>query len=335
MRLRSAFGMLALLLSATPLGAQTTGRATERLNPLVALHEQGQPVFGITHPAIEAGRGRGPGGGGAAAAEPAAAPSLAEAARQTVTYTDGDYAYNSFGGGASGERFLGYVAALIQAGGSVREHPFLSKVPIWHEDPAAASARTVEQLNAGHAGIIMQHVESAEEVRQGIAAMRFRARGGARPDDGVGLAAAFWGLTKEEYLNKADLWPLNPRGELVLWVIVESHKGIANVREIAAEPGVAVVTVGAGTLGGVFSSTNAAGERVRDQAAFDQAVATILAACKEYRKPCGYPANNPADVERLMKMGFSVFVMQRRDQNAFDAVATGRRLAGRPVVQQY
>jgi 2-keto-3-deoxy-L-rhamnonate aldolase RhmA len=329
MRLRPLFGLLTLALVASPAVAQT--RAATRLNPLVALHEQGLPVFGVTHAAIEAGRGRGPGGG--ASTEPQPTPSLADAARQTVSYTNGDYEYNSFSSGASAERFLGYVAALIAAGGSVREHPFMSKVPIWHEDPAAASARAVEQLNAGHAGIIMQHVESAEEVRQGIAAMRFRSNGGTRPEEGVGLAAAFWGISKEEYLRKADLWPLNPNGELVLWVIVESEKGIANVREIAAVPGVSVVTVGAGTLGGVFSTTNAAGERVRNQPAFDKAVADILAACREFKKPCGYPASTSADVERLMKMGFSMFVMQRRDQAAFDAVATGRRLAGRNATQ--
>jgi 2-keto-3-deoxy-L-rhamnonate aldolase RhmA len=324
MRFRSVAGLLGFVVFVTPALAQT--KSGTRINPLVALHEQGLPVFGVVHPPIEPGRSR--------AGEPAPAmPSLADAARQTVAYQGGDYEYNSFGGGASGERFLGYVAALIAAGGSVREHPFMSKAPIWHDDPAAASARAVDQLNAGHAGIIMQHVESADEVRQGIAAMRFRSKGGTRPEDGVGLAAAFWGLSKEQYLQKADLWPLNPNGELVLWVIVESPKGIANVREIAAVPGVSVVTVGAGTLGGVFSSTNAAGERVRDQAAFDKAVADIVAACREFKKPCGYPANNSTEVQQLMARGFSMFVMQRRDQAAFDAVATGQRLAGRPVVQ--
>jgi 2-keto-3-deoxy-L-rhamnonate aldolase RhmA len=324
MRLRCVVGLLAFSLTVTSAAAQT--KSAPRLNPLVALHEQGLPVFGVVHPAIELGRGR------AAESPPPAMPSLADAARQTVAYQMGDYEYNAFGGGASAERFLGYVAALIAAGGSVREHPFMSKIPILHEDPEAARARAVEQLDAGHAGIIMQHVESADEVRQGIAAMRFRSNGGTRPVDGVGLAAAFWGISKDEYLKKADLWPLNPNGELVLWVIVESKKGIANVREIAAVPGVSVVTVGAGTLGGVFSSTNAAGERVRDEAGFDKAVADILAACKEFKRPCGYPANNSADVERLMGMGFSMFVMQRRDQAAFDAIATGRRLSGRPVV---
>ena len=97
----------------------------------------------------------------------------------------------------------------------------------------------------------------------------------------------------------------------------------------SAVPGVAIVTVGSGTGGGVFSSTNAAGERVRDQEGFDEAVATILSACIEADKSCGYPANNPAEVESLMAVGWDFFIMQRRNQDAFDAVMTGHRLSGR------
>ena len=55
--------------------------------------------------------------------------------------------------------------------------PFISKVPIIHTDPAAATARIVEQLNAGHAGVMLQEVESADEVRTALAAMRFNVEG--------------------------------------------------------------------------------------------------------------------------------------------------------------
>jgi 4-hydroxy-2-oxoheptanedioate aldolase len=202
-------------------------------------------------------------------------------------------------------------------------------VPIIHTDPALANARIVEQLNAGHVGVMLQEVESADEVRAGLAAMRFTSRGGTRPESGVGLAAAYWKLTDTEYRRKADPWPLNPEGELVLWAIVESRQGIANIREIAQVPGLAVIVVGAGTLGGVFSSTGANGQRVRDQAGFDAGVAAILSACKEFKVACSYPANNPQEIEGLMARGFTVFTMQRRDAAAFDAITAGRKLAGR------
>ena len=316
---------IALVLGLSMLAVAATGQAQgpRRLNPMIALHEKGLPVLGITHPAIVVG-GRG-------TPTPAPAPpSLMEAARETVAYKFSDFAYDNYSA-ANAERFLGYMAAMLAAGGSMSSHAFISKIPIVHADPDAATARIVEQLNAGHAGIIMQEVESADEVRTALAAMRFKSRGGTRPDEGIGLAAAYWGLSEAQYREKADPWPLNKNGELVLWAIVESKKGIANVREIAAVPGLTVVTVGAGTLGGVFSTTGADGQRLRDQAGFDAAVAGILAACKEFKVPCSYPANNPAEIEKLMAQGFSVFTMQARNGAGFEAIATGRRLSGRPV----
>jgi 2-keto-3-deoxy-L-rhamnonate aldolase RhmA len=292
---------------------------------MIALHERGLPVFGVTHPPIVAG-GRGP--GSAATASPAPQPSLTDAAIQTVAYRLSDFAYDNYSS-ANADRFRGYIGAMLAAGGSAREHAFISKVPIIHTDPTVATARIVEQLNAGHSGVMLQEVESADEVRAGLAAMRFTTRGGTRPESGVGLAAAYWKLSEAEYREKADPWPLNPNGELVLWAIVESKKGIANIREIAQVPGLTVIVVGAGTLGGVFSTTGADGQRVRDQAGFDAGVAAILSACKEFKVACSYPANNPKEIEDLMARGFTVFTMQRRDAAAFDAIAAGRKLSGR------
>ena len=71
-------------------------------------------------------------------------------------------------------------------------------------------------------------------------------------------------MTDAQYRQKADLWPLNPEGELINWTIVESKEGLAHVREIAQVKGIGVLWPGAGTLRGVFSTTNAAGERVLD-----------------------------------------------------------------------
>ena len=325
MRFRTVITLLLLAgLASSSIGL---AQGTDRINPMIALHERGLPVFGVTHPAIVTGRGPG-GGTGTNPATPAPLPSLVDAARETVAYRFSDFAYDNYSS-ANAERFLGYMGAMLVAGGSAREHAFISKVPIIHADPALASARIAEQLNAGHVGVMLQEVESADEVRAGLAAMRFAAKGGTRPDAGVGLAAAYWKLTEAEYRERADPWPLNPKGELVLWAIVESKKGIANIREIAQVPGLTVIVVGAGTLGGVFSSPGADGQRVRDQAGFDAGVAAILSACKEFKVACSYPANNRTEIEALMARGFTVFTMQRRDAAAFDAIAKGRKISGR------
>jgi 2-keto-3-deoxy-L-rhamnonate aldolase RhmA len=329
MHARLAAAALALL--AGSLSLSLDAQTTTRLNPMIALHEQNLPVFGITHPPIVPPRGRGP-NAAPAGAPPPPMPSLPDAARETMAYPYADFAYDNYSP-ATAERFRAYMDALIAAGGSARQHAFISKVPIIHTDPAGATARIVEQLNAGHAGVMMQEVESADEVRTALAAMRFTSKGGTRPEQGVERAAAYWKLSEAEYRAKADPWPLNKQGELVLWAIVESRKGIANIREIAAVPGLTVIVVGAGTLGGVYSTTGPDGQRVRDQQGFDAGVNAILAACQEFKVPCSHPANNPAEIEALMKRGFTVFTMQARNQAGFDAIAAGRRLAGRPVPQ--
>ncbi len=327
MRSNVVVGIVGLALVAC--GVPEQAQSPDRLNQMIPLIEQGLPVLGIAHPpyaASQQGRGRGATEAPTSVGPP---PDPDEAARELMAYQLGDYELNSYSPN-SVDQYREFMRAIVAEGGSARTHPFVAKIPIMHSDRAEATRRLIDQLNEGQVVVAMQQVETVEEVDQAIAAMRFTSRGGIRPEEGFERAAAYWGMTESEYLEKADVWPLNPDGELLVNVIIESREGVANVRAISSAPGVAVVTVGSGTLGGVFTSTNAAGERVRDQEGFDAAVATILAACKEFNKSCGYPANDPAQIEALMADGWDYFVMQRRNQEAFDAVLTARRLSGRP-----
>jgi len=134
-------------------------------------------------------------------------------------------------------------------------------------------------------------------------------------------------MTEQEYRAKADLWPLNPNGELINWTIVESKEGLKHVREIAAVKGIGVLLPGAGTLRGVFSTTDSAGKRVFDAVGWEAAIQQVLAACKEFNVPCGYPAT-ANDIEERMHQGFSVFVINWGEQG-FKAVDIGKKAAGR------
>jgi 4-hydroxy-2-oxoheptanedioate aldolase len=306
--------------TATAASAQTA----DRLNPIIAVQEKGQPIFGISHPAIvrRAPRPGGPNAGGTPAAAPAAAPApqpeivLGDVAKETVGYKRADFLFTS----ASSDAFLRYLEEIRAAGGSVRTHPFSSKIGIWHADSEAVKRAIVRQLNAGLANLSLEEVESPQEVRHVIRAMRFASAGGTRPDTGLAAAAAYWRLPVAQYKRRADVWPVNRRGELLLSVIIESVDGIARAREIAAEPGVGQVFVGFGTLGQVFRG---------DTTAREEAAAKVLAACKAANVPCGFPTNNPAEMERRYREGWRVFIMQRRDEAGFAAVERGRELGGR------
>ncbi len=236
---------------------------------------------------------------------------------------DFDRAYPAFGELMSG---MSAAGILLKSPHPHLNHSVVVKAHEIAPDPEKAAANIGKQLNLGVTGIMFVSVESADEVKAGLAAMRFKSKGGTRSED-VGGAPAFWGMSEKEYREKADLWPLNPNGELVNWTIVESKAGLAKVREIAAVKGIGVLWPGAGTLRGIFSTTDANGQRKLDEAAWEAAIQQVLSACKEFNVPCGYPAT-PNDIEMRMKQGFSVFVMNWGDPG-FKAVELGRKAAGR------
>jgi 4-hydroxy-2-oxoheptanedioate aldolase len=219
-----------------------------------------------------------------------------------------------------------YVEALKEAGATIRIHPLVVKTPGIAEDLELATRNIGRQLNTGVSGVMFVGVESAEEVRHGLAAMRFVANGGSRSED-VGNAPEYWGISGAEYRRKADLWPLNPEGELINWTIVESLEGLANVREIAAVEGIGVLWPGAGTLRGLFSTRDAQGGRVLDEEAWEASIQKVLDACKEFDVACGYPANE-SDIEMRIEQGFSVFVMNWGEAG-FRTINVGREASGR------
>jgi len=125
-------------------------------------------------------------------------------------------------------------------------------------------------LGRGVHGILLCQAESADAVRAfveacgvdpAIASPIARMRGAGRVAAGgrLGLgtrgrgsettAAPIWGISAEEYLARCDPWPLNPEGELLLAIKLESPEGIANCEEILAVSGLASAEMGPGDLG--------------------------------------------------------------------------------------
>lgn len=315
------------------LGGLAMTKAPARLNPVIELLEQKRPVFGLYAPANPRARP------GAPAPEPAAIKSPAQLAQDALAYAAADYIFDG-----SMERnfdrsypvFTEFAHGMFNAGmlrksSSPRlRQPLFVKTPEIAADPALARERIGYQLNSGVSGIVFVDVKSADEVKLGLAMMRFASKGGTRRDS-VGSAPAMWGMSEKEYKEKADLWPLNPNGELVNFTIVESLEGLAKVREIAAVKGIGVLFPGAGTLRGIFSTPDSSGRRVLDQVKWEAAIQQVLAACKEFNVACGYPAGE-ADIEMRMKQGFTVFIIGWGDAG-FRAVEIGRRVGGRATAE--
>ena len=138
-------------------------------------------------------------------------------------------------------------------------------------------------LGRGVHGILLCQAESADAVRAFVESCRYphntigvdpaipsplarleRARQAAeRETDSAGrkllgigtrgrgsetTAAPVWGLSTEDYMDRCDPWPLNPNGELLLGVKLESPEGVANCEEILAVPGLGFAEIGPGDL---------------------------------------------------------------------------------------
>ena len=103
-------------------------------------------------------------------------------------------------------------------------------------------------LGTGIHGILHTHARSAEAVRAFVATVRYphhtagRDWGlpeGRRGQGGQGDASAIWGVCPMEYIRRADPWPLNPEGELILGLKIEDRHSLPNADAIAAVPGLA------------------------------------------------------------------------------------------------
>jgi len=203
------------------------------------------------------------------------------------------------------------------------ERPLMTRIPIFHNDPPAGRQRIAEMLDLGVHAMVFPDMESGEEARDALGAMRYAQSAqakaaeppGVRPDR-ASQAPGYWGLTPDAYKQKADVYPINPDGELAAIFIVESVKGIENSREITrTRPTVAIP--GPGTLSRVYQG---------DAAKVEAAIQTQLASCKEFNVPCGITAN-ASDVAKRIKEGFRLIIIYDRDYA--ETIKAGRAAANR------
>ena len=112
-------------------------------------------------------------------------------------------------------------------------------------------------LARGVHGILLCQAETADAVRAFVESCRYpRAANGVghgleRGTRGVGSepsAAAIWGVDNADYIAKADPYPLNPDGELMLGIKVESVRGVSNIETMLAVPGLTFAECGPGDL---------------------------------------------------------------------------------------
>ncbi len=152
-----------------------------------------------------------------------------------------------------------YLHGMVDAGPTRSGH----RTPaILVEVPVNGISRAIVEANAwqfqqilarGVHGIILCKANTADAVRAFVECCRYpvqRDGVGERLGEGVRgfgseiSAAHVWGVDIDTYGAKADPWPLNPDGELILGIKIETRTAVAQLEEIVAVPGIAFAEVG-------------------------------------------------------------------------------------------
>ena len=146
-----------------------------------------------------------------------------------------------------------------------------------------------QALDIGLMGIIFNSIDNAEQAALAVQSMRYPQLKGAKIPEPNGkrgwspaLATWLWGVSPNEYREAADLWPLNPDGNILAIMMIETADGLKNADAIAAVPGVGAIFIGPADLANSMGVPGNAPE-------VEQALQTILTACKAHNVAYGRP----------------------------------------------
>jgi len=96
-----------------------------------------------------------------------------------------------------------------------------------------------QALDTGVYGLVLPHLNTVDEAQAAVVAARYPQVSGAADFEPVEqrgwwqrIAPRYWGLTAQEYYDAADLWPLDPNGNILLMGIIEEPEGVSNLRDI-------------------------------------------------------------------------------------------------------
>lgn len=212
----------------------------KRINKCIELLEQGQPVYYVS------------GSGGYEDGKKAA-----QTWADMIIYNMEHKPLNLVG-------LQGYMKGLVDGGPTKSGHrtpTVVATLPTggWDETTMQASYWMIHQvLDTGAHGIHLCHAETAGAARVMVRSARYpfnrlgvdpECAEGRRGSGGQAAAAKIWDIPVAEYLQKADLWPLNPEGELMLGIKCEDKYALVNCEETCAVPGLAFAEWGPGDMG--------------------------------------------------------------------------------------
>lgn len=138
----------------------------------------------------------------------------------------------------------------VMAKGNVQPNvAALVRIPQDAEGPIEWMIKQV--LDAGAHGVVVPHVRNVADAQKVVAACRYlqpknspiaepKGKRGAAPR----LCSYLWGISYGEYVERADVWPLNPKGDLLTVIMIEDEQGVKNLDRILDVKGIGAVMFG-------------------------------------------------------------------------------------------
>jgi len=248
------------------------GTKPKHINRAIELLEQGQPIYYMgSHSGTEGG--------------------FEQGRKDAQTYAD-YISYDMEHAPYDVKGLAEYMRGLVAGGPTRSGHrtpAVIVNVPVNGTDEAAVRANAwmfAQVLATGVHGILLTHADTPGAIRAFVEAVRLPIHKqavdqglneGRRGVHGVPTAAQIWGVSQDEYLDKADAWPLNPNGELLLGVKLEDKYALANAEQNAKVPGIAFAEWGPGDMALSLGVRGPGAEKDPRMAA---ARAKVFAACK-------------------------------------------------------
>lgn len=157
-----------------------------------------------------------------------------------------------------------YMDGLVDGGPTPSGHvtpTIIVELPVQGENAEVIryNAWQIRQILArGVHGILLCEATTAEAVAAFVESCRYKLNdigvGYGLQDGTRGVGSEFkaklkWGLEDDnEYRAKADPWPLNPEGELLLGLKIETLGGLDNCEQILSVPGIGFAEMGPGDM---------------------------------------------------------------------------------------
>ena len=186
-----------------------------------------------------------------------------------------------------------------------------------------------QTLDTGVYGLVLPHLNRVEEARAAVVAARYPQVPGVADFEPQGergwwqrIAPRYWGLSAQEYYDAADLWPLDPNGNMMLMGIVEEPEGVRNLPDILREvKGIGAIWAGPGDM-----SVSMGHRGNSNHPEVQENLLRILRTCLDAGVPCATGAT-AEEVPMRLEQGFRIIITSPVKSNP--GLDEGRRISGR------